>query len=87
MNVAKLSTFCLLRQGAICRLVLHRGEVLRVHRGRVWATRRHDPQDYFVGAGQCLPASDEEWLIQAEWDSVLVRDSPQPTRVDRFASG
>ena len=42
------------------------GIVLKVLRGRLWATCTNDPDDHFVSAGQTLMLGRGTWVLEAD---------------------
>ena len=60
-----------LAPGATTTLRGQRGRWLRVQQGRLWLTEPGDPQDHFIGPGQC-------WRVISDGPVVLQNDSPEP---------
>jgi hypothetical protein len=46
-------------EGALLKIVGHKGERLRVRRGEVWVTQYGDPMDYQLKAGESLVLNGE----------------------------
>jgi Protein of unknown function (DUF2917) len=59
-----------LTPGATTTLRAQRGRWLQVQRGRLWLTEPGDPQDHFIGPGQC-------WRIAGPGPVVLQNDSTE----------
>lgn len=60
-----------LAPGATTTLRGHRGRWLHVQQGRVWLTEPGDPQDHFIGPGQC-------WRLASHGPVVLQNDGAAP---------